>query len=443
MDTPLFTYSRERSFFTSYLSYISLFAVAVILVVSYVTFTQRRRRIPRLSARQHVQQHRSIADFSIIGDTDIVFRLQSRTLPNTRLLEVFNVKNSFTTILPDVHYKFVQSARDIISKNGDKWDDFFRVTTTVLEKSIHHLEPSGRLLTLAPLLRVYCFVSMLHVLFDTDTEKVDFGDAFIATEAINSLWHHSKDPKAPISAEDQEQLFAALRRMLPDRDPLVPEENPLNLIMPGYETVWRVVLLTYISAGFRADQETVSQLQVVADSVPVCLHSKFEKNEELSRALCFAKEGLRLYPPTRRLYRRVPRATRIDGLRDETSVGFDVEAADVEKCHRNLDIWGPDALLYRPTRFLTGKKRTLTADMRHAYIPFGTGPHTCPAAAGFGHRLIVVLLAALAKRLGTRDSGAVVRFGDARLDQANSEWVLPSGRMDMENWTLELEDTKQ
>ncbi|OTB01266.1 hypothetical protein M426DRAFT_323655 [Hypoxylon sp. CI-4A] len=147
------------------------------------------------------------------------------------------------------------------------------------------------------------------------------------------------------------------------------------------------------------------------------------------------QEGLRLYPPTKRIHRAVP---------TEYTNAYAVVAADVEWCHRNGCIWGPDALKFRPSRFRTEREpgeydAPLTDDMRHAFMPFGVGKHQCPTASKFSYRAIIILVVALAEKLGTRESGAKMRFDDAVLD-GNLEALLPSGRMDMEGWKLEMRD---
>lgn len=130
------------------------------------------------------------------------------------------------------------------------------------------------------------------------------------------------------------------------------------------------------------------------------------------------QEALRLYPPTKRIYRAAD-APRV--------------AADVESLHHDERIWGPDALEFRPGRFTA-----LTQDQCDAYMPFGVGKNACPAANGFGRRMIASLVAVLFNRLGSSESGARVWFGNDGLE-GDARAPLPTGRGDMERWVVGLD----
>ncbi|KAI2469554.1 hypothetical protein F4781DRAFT_431260 [Annulohypoxylon bovei var. microspora] len=378
----------------------------------------------RSNALKHIRKHRAIANFNVLGENNLLDRLKSRALPNQRLNEVFKINNSFTTMDQNIHEGFVISAKSVIhSMNPHKWANFFAVSEAALDRACGALAAQTPL-PLAAIARFVVFVAMLHQFFDAElTGNTDFADAVEATEAINNLWERSKDTQTarPGSDAEQERLQASLKRLLPKCFPCPPEKHPLNIILPAYETMWRVVLLTYVSAGFRdVHPETLQQFQEVIQNVPRCFASETASNV-VGTAMNFAKEGLRLYPPTKRIHRAVPSAK---------SGSYNVKA-DVEWCHRNTHIWGPDAEQFRPSRF-----QGVTADMRQAYMPFGAGKHQCPTAKTFSYHAIIILVVVLAKRLGTVQTGSKVVFGNAKLD-ADPKELLPSGRMGMEDWTIE------
>ena len=105
-------------------------------------------------------------------------------------------------------------------------------------------------------------------------------------------------------------------------------------------------------------------------------------------------------------------------------------SANIEQWHRHSVIWGDDAGLFRPDRF-----KELTPLQQKAYMPFGLRPHRCPAYNGFGEMVLGVLVLALGSGLG--QDVVALRFHDEVLD-GDKMAELPTGRDDMEEWTIEV-----
>ncbi|KAI0839269.1 hypothetical protein F5Y06DRAFT_303388 [Hypoxylon sp. FL0890] len=407
--------------FTTIIAIITLILILAAIFIEQ-DYINKESKLSYLEARKDVQEHRAIADFSVLGKTTLLDRLASRAIPNKRLIEVFDLVNPFTTVSPTVYTQSVRTARNAIhAMDKDKWIDFFNSAEKVME----YLGGLGNPVPLTKIVRRLVFAAMLRPFFDVEPTKIAFGDILTATQLINELWVESKKTPRQDLQRHQERLQVALQRILPHCFPCQHKDHPLNIIIPAYETMWRVVLLTYVSVGFRAiDEETNEQFLRVVEAFPQCLDSGND-SELLGIALNFAKEGLRLYPPTKRIRRAVPS----DPLNPQSS--SHVVAADVEKCHRDTRIWGADAEVFRPSRF-----DNLTDAMKEAYMPFGAGKHQCPTSSKFGYRAIIILVVVLAGRLGTQESGSRMRFKNRKLDE-DLEEVLPSGRMDMEDWDLE------
>lgn len=97
-----------------------------------------------------------------------------------------------------------------------------------------------------------CFDMVLETLFPhTRVRPVDVDAADLATRTINSLWTESKKGKTDeTSLLDQKRASDLLNKTL---HKLLPgyEGDALALIVPAYETLWRVVLLTYVHVAFR------------------------------------------------------------------------------------------------------------------------------------------------------------------------------------------------
>ncbi|KAI0538912.1 hypothetical protein GGR58DRAFT_525527 [Xylaria digitata] len=400
-------------------------------------FSHIRRPRPTLD----VIEHQKIADFSFLGVTTLGQRLEVRAKPNNRLILAFKLDNSFTTCDQRVHQEFLGEAKNAIGRvHRDSWVKFGAVAQTILNSSLKYLEDAPPYIPLASLVRVVSFSFVIHVLFRIEPSDIDLGEVKNATEAINRLWVQSKDPNSIPSLRDRRLLDKALETLFRNEFSRNNHTRPLNLIMPAYETLWRVVLLTFVSiANQNEDPQTTKELHEAIKNVPQCFS---QKDKAEMRALAIAKEGLRLYPPTKRIYRATSTADGENG----------VVAADVEKCHREYRFWGPDALQFKPMRFhdwpREGRAKPLsrtTVLNRHvewletqSYFPFGVGGHICPAAGGFGEKIITLLVVELTRRFKTRQSGLIIHFGNVQVQERNST-PLPSGRGDMENWVLEVE----
>lgn len=100
-------------------------------------------------------------------------------------------------------------------------------------------------MALDSLVRSVCPKVVLYVLFGLEPLTLDESNVSIITESINSLWIQSKGNAAPVES-DKHELNEALAQVLPEMELSNPHKNPLNLIIPAYESLWRVVLSGFI-----------------------------------------------------------------------------------------------------------------------------------------------------------------------------------------------------
>ena len=228
----------------------------------------------------------------------------------------------------------------------------------------------------------------VHVLFNTDPLIPD--DLAIDIGArINYLWLLSKDPKADC-AEELQKLHQALSKaqIHTSQD---PRDNALNLILPAYETLWRVVLRCFLETTFRsmADPTWSSVLTAFLKEPSGTKFTEVSPGDTGVSTSFLVNEALRLYPPTRRIYRE---------LHLPSEAKPRVVAANIEACHRRNSIWGTDSEQFVPSRW-----GYATPEMRGAFMPFGGQPFVCPAKAEFGPHMIGLLVAALATHVSPRE----------------------------------------
>ncbi|KAJ0975443.1 hypothetical protein J5N97_017408 [Dioscorea zingiberensis] len=84
------------------------------------------------------------------------------------------------------------------------------------------------------------------------------------------------------------------------------------------------------------------------------------------------QETLRLYPPGPIISRESLGDMELGKLRIPKGLGIYIP---VPTLHRDPDIWGPDALIFKPDRFAHGVTSACT--LPQAYLPFGVGARKC------------------------------------------------------------------
>ena len=188
-----------------------------------------------------------------------------------------------------------------------------------------------------------------------------------------------------------------------------PQTNPLNLILPSFETLWRIVLRLFIVLHNRRDYKQVF-LEFIQKPTPT--QFKLELGKEQISAEFLVKEALRLYPPTR----RIRRAWLFAGSKSNRIIAADVEASQLD-----TKVWGADALQFNPARW----RQTSTSIVENRnLLAFGSRPFLCPASHGFGPMVIGLLVGILLSVAGDGYGGKWVLGSD---DVADVE-EIQSGR---------------
>jgi hypothetical protein len=305
--------------------------------------------------------------------------LKSRARPNQRLVMAFGIDNAFTTCNPSMHMAFVANVKVLLRTTDSEWMELANLAANMLNKKQDQVM-GGDSIILAKLVQVFVFRIVLKKFFPTIQNAYD-ADIELITTSINSLWIASKSCgnfsiNVSTESKDKITLFNALYRVF-GVQVSVGKDNPLNIILPAYETLWRVVLCFFIEIRFR------NKIGTPVHSFDAFLLHPTQKSFEardlphMPSVRDIVSETLRLYPPTRRVYR------------DE---GTGVVAIDVEYMHRDEDHWGRDAEEFDPTRWLRGQQGL-------GFLPFGMGRFECPAKAIVGPMMVGILAGTLVQGL--------------------------------------------
>lgn len=235
---------------------------------------------------------------------------------------------------------------------------------------------------------------------------------------INDLWVASKCSYDQHLLRNKKTEF--LRRLETILDCNIASDNPLNIILPAYETLWRIVLRCYLEIRFRSSyDDRCAWTRLFSKFLSDATQANFEARlDDQVSVKDIVLEALRLYPPTRRIYR----------FQDSTLI-----AVDIEHIHRDPSMWGPDANTFNPSRI---------EDMnRQAFMPFGKGSFACPAENVFGPMMIGILVGALVTEVDysfklVDVSGKEVDLGAGPLDNGREAYGgLCLRRIQGSKWT--------
>ncbi|KXL43911.1 hypothetical protein M433DRAFT_44838, partial [Acidomyces richmondensis BFW] len=297
---------------------------------------------------------------------------EARALPNQRLVAAFGIKNSFTAHNKEESQFFLRKVEEKLYLFDEAWQG---IALAVKKAVDDHLNTADQSTSLFNFTQTVSMKSALYVLFDLNSGDHSL-NACIGTLAheINAQWIRSKGKFDPAVEphwrfEGQENLRGALKGVFRTFGAHDREHNPLNFILPAYETLWRVVLRCFVEITARSHSEFAKWchvLQAFANNPTIEQLDKNIGNPPVS-ASDIAKESLRLYPPTRRVYRDLKVDDQIRRI-----------AADIENSQRKSEPWGDDPLIFRPERWNEQNLNNSQTE-NTAFFAFGVRPFACPA----------------------------------------------------------------
>lgn len=264
----------------------------------------------------------------------------SLTGRNQRLVRTFNIDNALTTIDDDYHKTFAKDVTHPLRTNMTEWAELLGFAID----GVRHALEKGNLqegILLVPLVQLVVFKIVLERFFTSEAVLENDAAVATATKCINLLWLESKrednetDSRAAAHLiKLQRSLQQALVKVLPKQDMDVSRHNPLNIILPAYETLWRIILRRIIEILFCRHSMSRTGEQCFADFANNKYRLGQDSNEPTrSTAAALVNETLRLYPLTRRVYRWVQMNSPHATLNEQSEMC----AADVEALHRCTD----------------------------------------------------------------------------------------------------------
>ena len=371
-----------------------IFSLAILVILLYLYVSAFLKK--RISA--HTAHHRLVQEIKDVlhpRSVSVVVLLKERAEANQRLVRAFHISNTFVSSDPDVHKTFVAQAQHLIkTAQCYGWAHFQAIAIDAVQWQLsqnhddHHLfSPQSNSFKFDSFVQnvtlIVVLVGILQV--DKPIQSFSYKDVTLVASRITTLWASSKKSD-PIPPALLEELTTHLRRLVVDE---AQSPNPLDFVIPTWETLWRVVATTI--AHSYSDKE----IRKAFKEFNTCPsdHS-FRGGDQASEAdvsvsvKAVVSEAMRLHPPSKHIGRSKSPMwwPRFLGKWIQPGIVTVKRTADVEKLLRCNMIWGPDADEFKPSRH---SPHLIRPDQIQALkFGFGYGPLRCiatswaPTAAG-------------------------------------------------------------
>ena len=316
-------------------------------------------------------QHQQKSTLIITSATEAHSILKSsnynRQIPNAWLMHTFSIVNPFTMEGASIRNDFKNKVIQRLAHWKDETN--YRTLLNLLDEHIRRFgEKNSKQFYLSKFVKRVALDAFLSGILQCEVTE-EFLEEL--PDLIIHLWKHRTDQKAQKRLKQllteneknfsQSDFWMDIQHVLASHQSLIAQSmindfdekisNPLNIIIPGWETMWRVVFYSLLELLRRADLLTEIRQDLA--------------NHRCSSLRSIIKETLRLYPPTKNIYRK-------------NLLTNEIVCISVQTIHRDVKVWGDDALTFRPSRFNNG----LTSEQTQCYLPFSI---SCPARHGFAY----------------------------------------------------------
>ncbi|THH31867.1 hypothetical protein EUX98_g2308 [Antrodiella citrinella] len=344
--------------------------------------------------------------------------LTSRAEANQRLRRAFELTNTFVNDDAELHRSFVAQARDLIQAQSSlpARAAFAEMCSAVISDYISGHVIDGPVY-FGDIVQVVTFKVILCSLFGADLCDLKDEDVLFAARTINSIWQLSKQPNTTSPPHLLYHLNTLLRGWLP------LYANPLDFIIPTYETMWRVVAITIALVHRHGDQALLESFTQFLDNPSRQQFQHWSAVGETS-VEAVVHEVIRLHPPTRRISRVASLSHSSGTPSDDRSPSFfssifslfavgrqpiqtTTLVADIGALHRNPTIWGSTSTEFDPTRFHPSK---LTDAQKQCILGFGYGRLKCVAKDWAPHTAALIAAAVLGA-CGPKEEYEIVEGG--------------------------------
>ncbi|KAI0318188.1 cytochrome P450 [Amylostereum chailletii] len=230
--------------------------------------------------------------------------------------------------------------------------------------------------------RIWSLTEMTH---DVTNENMRVVNAFIEPliDAALAKKKEMRDIKGDLKAEaggDLEDTSLLDHLVNMTDDPVVIKDETLNIMIAGRDTI--ASTLTFGMYMLAEHPDVLKRLRdEVLEKVGSTARPTYEGIKEMKFLRAFINETLRLYPPVPFDIRMANKETL---LPPSTPGGSPYYVPKNAQCvystfvmQRRTDLWGPDAILFDPDRFLDERVHKYLTPNPFIFTPFNAGPRIC------------------------------------------------------------------
>ncbi|KAF8810023.1 cytochrome P450 [Phlegmacium glaucopus] len=178
--------------------------------------------------------------------------------------------------------------------------------------------------------------------------------------------------------DENSNLLAHLVKHTQDKNIL--KDELVNLLVAGRDTTKSLLTYSFYMLSEHPDIETRLR-QEIYEIVGQTGRPTYDQIREMKYMRAFLNEVLRLYPPAPLNSRFTNKAVILPAA-NSSSKPIYVPAQtqflySVLVTHRRTDLWGPDALVFDPDRFLDERVHKYITPNPFIFCPFNAGPRIC------------------------------------------------------------------
>ncbi|KZV72290.1 cytochrome P450 [Peniophora sp. CONT] len=216
---------------------------------------------------------------------------------------------------------------------------------------------------------------------DKTKKDMDIVNAYIEPIIEEAIRNKREGKVAEVDEKTVEGHTSLLDYLLSvTEDRAVIKDETLNIMIAGRDTI--AATLTFSAYMLAENPHVLKKLrEEVLNTIGPSQRPTHEDLKSMKYVRAFLNEVLRLYPPVPFDVRTAARDTQWPSATPDGQALFVPKGTQgvysVFLMHRRTDLWGPDAEVFDPDRFIDERLHKYLVQQPFSYLPFNAGPRIC------------------------------------------------------------------